>query len=166
MNRHHFLHCIILPLFLALLPVAAGNLLRAQQPNASGVQSKSALWRSETTGKEYRVQMDKDRFYAEWVNIPPESVKQGAYIRSECRRVGSKWIGTTRVNVLCPVGEGAKEHVVNTCRLQFRIEINSIRADRIEGRGETLKRFDCKSCKVDETGWGDFVWVPKTTRAH
>ena len=169
MKRYRLLHHIALGFALASLPLV-GILLWAQQPKpqaaASTSQTFPALWKSETTGKEYRVQVDKDRFSAEWVNIPPESVKQGAYIRSECRRVGSKWIGTSRIHLPCAAGEGAKEHIVNTCRLQLRIEIDSVQADRIVGRGETLKRFDCKSCKVDETGWGDFVWVPKTPRAH
>jgi hypothetical protein len=126
---------------------------------------RAEIWRSETTGKEYRVQVDKDRFYAEWVNIPPESVKHGAFIRSECHRVGSKWIGTSSVRLPCTVGEGAKEHIGNTCRLQLRIEIDSIGPDRIVGHGETLRRFDCQSCRVDEAGWGEFVWVPKKPRA-
>ena len=125
---------------------------------------RAEIWRSETTGKEYRVQVDQDRFSAEWVNLPPESAKRGAYIRNECRRVGPKWIGTSRIHLPCAAGEGAKEHIVNTCRLQLRIEIISVQADRIVGRGQTLKRFDCQSCRVDETGWGDFVWVPKTPR--
>ena len=170
MKRYRLLHHLALAFALASLPLA-GILLWAQQPRppvriptTPPEQGYPKLWKSQTTGKEYRVQVDKDRLYAEWVNLPPESVKRGAYIRSECRRVGSKWIGTTRINVLCPAGEGAKEHIANTCRLQFRIEINSIQADRITGRGETLKRFDCQSCRVDETGWGDFVWVPKTSR--
>jgi hypothetical protein len=169
LKQYRILHRITLALFLASLPLA-GIMLRAQQlkPQAAAPSNRTfqALWKSETTGKEYRVQVDKDRFYAEWVNIPPESVKRGAYIRSECRKVGSKWIGTTRINLPCAVGEGTKTHVANTCRLQFRIEINSIQSDKIMGRGETLKRFDCQSCRVDETGWGDFVWVPKTPRAH
>ena len=172
MKRYRRWHHIALALALASLSLSELS-LKAQLakppvgiPTTPPEQGYPNLWKSETTGKEYRVQVDKDRFYAEWVNIPPESAKRGAYIRSECRRVGSKWVGTTRINVLCPVGEGAKEHIANTCRLQFRIEINSIKADRIVGRGETLKRFDCQSCRVDETGWGDFVWVPKAPRAH
>jgi hypothetical protein len=167
LKRYRILHDIALAFALASVPLA-GILLRAQQvkspapiPITPPEQGYPNLWKSETTGKEYRVQVDKAHFSAEWVNIPSEGVKRGAYIRSECRRVGSKWIGTTRINLPCTVGEGAKEHVANTCRMQFRIEINSIQADRIVGRGETLKRFDCKSCRIDETGWGDFVWLPK-----
>ena len=172
MKRYRILRQVALALTLASLQLPELP-LKAQQvkppvriPTTPPEQGYPKLWKSETTGKEYRVQVDKDRFYAEWVNIPPESVKRGAYIRSECRRVGSKWIGTTRTNLPCTAGEGAKERIANTCRMQLRIEINSIQADRIMGRGETLKRFDCQSCRVDETGWGDFAWVPKTPRAH
>jgi hypothetical protein len=151
-----------------LLPLA-GLIVWAQQPKPQGRATSGralpALWRSGTTGKEYRVQVDKDRFYAEWVNIPPESVKHGAFIRSECHRVGSKWIGTSSLGLLCPVGEGAQEHIGNTCRLQLRIEIDSLGPDRIVGHGETLRRFDCQNCRVDEAGWGEFVWVPKKPRA-
>ena len=169
MKRRLFLRHSTLSLTLASLPLA-GILLWAQQPKpqskAAASQAPPTLWQSATTGKEYRVQVDKDRFYAEWVNIPPESVKRGAYIRSECRRVGSKWIGTTRTNLPCAVGEGARERVANICRLQLRIEIDSVQADRIKGHGETLKRFDCQSCRIDETGWAEFVWIPKTPRGH
>jgi len=172
LKRYRFLHHVALAFVLASLQLPELP-LKAQQvkppvriPITPPEQGYPKLWKSETTGKEYRVQVDRGRFYAEWVNIPPESAKRGAYIRSECRRVGPKWIGTTRTNLPCAVGEGTREHVANTCRLQLRIEISSVQADRIVGRGETLKRFDCRSCRVDETGWGDFVWVPKTPRAH
>jgi hypothetical protein len=164
LRLHLILRHRTLALVLGSLPLA-GILLWAQQPKPQGRATSGralpALWRSATTGKEYRVQVDKDRFYAEWVNIPPESAKHGAFIRSECHRVGSKWIGTSSVRLPCAVGEGAKEHIGNTCRLQLRIEIDSIGPDRIVGHGETLRRFDCQSCRVDEAGWGEFVWVPK-----
>ncbi len=61
----------------------------------------------------------------------------------------------------CTVGEGKSEHVVDTCHLTLKIEIDSITKDRITGRGQSLKKFDCASCKVIEAGWADFVWVPK-----
>jgi hypothetical protein len=34
-------------------------------------------------------------------------------------------------------------------------------AERITGRGESLREFDCQNCQVHQTGWADFVWVPK-----
>ncbi len=164
MKRHSIVSYRVLAFVLCLL-FSAGLVLWTQQPKPLGPamsgQALPALWRSETTGKEYRVRLSKDRFYAEWVNIPPESAKYGAFIRSECHRVGSKWVGTTSVRLPCTVGDGAKEHVANTCRLQLRFEIDSIAPDRITGHGDTLRRFDCQSCRVDETGWAEFVWTPK-----
>jgi len=119
------------------------------------------IWKSETTGREYRVRIEKDRFYAEWANLAREAVKGGAYIRSECRRVGSKWVGTSRIYLPCSTNEKGKGQVTNTCHLTTRIEIDSITPTRITGRGENLKRFDCGKCEILETGWAKFEWVPK-----
>lgn len=150
------------------LLIVAGIAARAQEAkgaanrkSSSAPKSKAKVWTSETTGKDYRVRIEKDHFYAEWVNLPAESVRQGMYIRSECRRVGSKWTGTSHVLLACAVGEGAKQQVVNKCSLVFRFEIESITPERITGRSETLRKWDCQTCKASETGWGGFVWVPK-----
>ncbi len=153
------------------LLIAAGTAARAQEAKgaathkgSSAAASAAKVWTSETTGKDYRVRIEKDHFYAEWVNLPAESVRQGMYIRSECRRVGSKCTGTSHVLLACAVGEGAKQQVVNKCRLVIRFEIESITPARITGRSETLRKWDCQTCKVSETGWGGFVWVPKVRK--
>lgn len=142
--------------------------LQAQQTNPRArtktIQQRPArpeIWRSETTGKEYRVRIDKDLFYAEWVNIPPDAAQRGQYIRTECRRAGSKWVGTSSLFMPCSVGTGAKEQIENMCHLTVRIEIDSITPSRITGHGESLRDFDCRSCKILQTGWAAFVWVPK-----
>ncbi len=119
------------------------------------------IWKSETTGREYRVQLDPERFYAEWVNLAPEVRRQGAYIHTECRRAGSKWVGTSRIYLPCTMGTGANEHIENRCPLLMRIEIDSITPNRITGRAETFKDFDCQTCKVSSTVWANFKWVPK-----
>ena len=152
---------------LAGFPVTAQEVKSsAASPVVVSAASSAKLWKSETTGKEYRVQVEKDRFYAEWVNLPADSVKRGAYIRTECRRVGSKWIGTTRVFILCPEMPGGEIKSTNGCPLTFRFEVDSITTDRIAGRGETLRNFDCQKCEVRQTGWGDFVWVPEGKRSR
>ncbi|HEY6291494.1 MAG TPA: hypothetical protein VI455_08035 [Terriglobia bacterium] len=119
------------------------------------------VWKSQTTGNEYRVHVQGDTFYAEWSNLPPDQASHGAYVRTECRRVGSKWIGTTRSRLPCTSGSGPQTHTVNWCPLVTRTEINTIAPDRITGRGQAILRSDCQSCKVLETAWKDFVWVPK-----
>jgi hypothetical protein len=153
--------------FGALVLVALGGVRLGAQatkepglPPSQTVPASARLWRSETTGNEYRVWTDKARLYVVWVNIPPGLARDGASLRSEFRRVGTKWVGTTYSFLPCDTTE-AGEHVVNQCRLETRIEIHSLEADRITGRGESLKRFDCARCQILETAWRDFSWVPK-----
>jgi hypothetical protein len=124
-------------------------------------QGLARIWKSQKTPHEYRVRVENDVFYAEWVNIPPDAAKQGAYIRSECRRAGTKWIGTSRILLPCGKAGFAQGKTINVCRMTLRFEVDSISPERISGRGETLKDFDCARCEIRQTGWGDFVWVPK-----
>lgn len=165
MKRSHTRYRAILScgfiLALARLPLFGQDAkppLPAKQPAAHSAQG--TIWKSETTQKEYRVRIEKGRFYAEWVNIPPDSAKQGVYIRSECRRVGTKWIGTSRVFLLCPESQ-ANGNPTKGCAWTFRFEVDEISPNRISGRSESLRDFDCQKCEVRQTGWGNFVWVPK-----
>ena len=134
----------------------------AKQPSPAQneAQEPSNIWKSETTGKEYRVRIDGDHFYADWVNLPPVAAQRGAYIHTICQRVGSKWAGASSIFLPCTVGQGKSEHVADTCHLTLKIEIESVTKDRIMGRGQSLEKFDCQSCKVLVTGWGNFEWVP------
>jgi hypothetical protein len=136
------------------------------QPSAAAKSAGSEaarwrIWKSTTSGKEYRVRVEKDVFYAEWVNIPLETAKHGAYIRTECRRAGAKWIGTSRVFLPCAKPGEAKGKTTNVCPMTVRFEVDSITPQKITGGGETLRDFDCEKCEVRQTGWGSFVWVPK-----
>jgi len=115
------------------------------------------VWKSLSTGREYRVKVEGDRFTAEWSNIPPQAAKQGAYIRSECHRSGTRWIGTSRILLACALGDGKTK----MCPMILRFEVDFISPDRITGGGEILRDFDCGSCAVRKTGWGPFSWTPK-----
>ncbi len=145
----------------------AGLPLKAQQhrppplsQSSKSVPARSGVWKSQTTGKEYRVRVERDSFHAEWVNIPQDSAREGAYIRTACRRQGSKWIGKCHIFLPCAVGHGP---IVNRCHLDMGFVIDQISEGRISGRIEDpdLTQFDCKSCNVPKTVWKDFVWVPK-----
>jgi S1-C subfamily serine protease len=119
------------------------------------------IWRSETSGKEYRLWIKDKQLHAEWTNIPPEFAAKGAYIRSVSRRVGSKWVGESHSYLPCSMGNGKEEHIANFCHLTTGFKLDSMTDKKITGRGEALRRFDCKTCKVLEKEWKDFVWVPK-----
>jgi hypothetical protein len=155
-----------------LLPGYTNMWLAAQQakphskePPARAVAAPARIWRSVTTGREYRVWMDKDRLHTEWVNLSPALAQAGAYIRSESHRVGTRWIGTVQSYLPCEARESDKR-VSNRCHLETRIEIDSMTTERITGRAQALRRFDCKACRVIEAAWANFVWTPKDRKAE
>lgn len=148
---------ILIPAVLEPAAIAQTTSKRAAAKSAGKPAAFPEIWKSTTTGKEYRVKIDGDQFTAEWVNIPPQAAQQWAYIRSDCRRSGMKWIGTSRILLPCPL-QGGKTKM---CPMVLRFEVGSISPDRITGGGEVLRDFDCTSCEVRKTGWGPFNWVPK-----
>lgn len=144
-----------------VLPLAAQQVKppeRSRPPQIT--RPPEQIWTSLTTGKEYSVRTNGQTLHAEWVNIPPPLVQGGAYIRSECRRAGARWIGISRSYLPCDTMEGNKR-VQNWCNLLTKIEIDSMTADRITGRAEALRRFDCERCQILEKVWANFEWVPK-----
>ena len=141
--------------------LAAGFLSAVQAPEMPKPIPEVGIWKSATTGNEYRVRIAADTLYAEWVNVPPAWAGHGAYIRTECRRLGLKWIGTSRSHLPCMEGSGPKARIVNWCPLVTRTEIDSVTADHITGRGQAIRRTDCQTCKLLEVAWSDFVWTRK-----
>lgn len=156
----------ILPAALVTL-LATGASAPAQSPAVPPAPSEAGtaqVWKSQTTGHEYRVRIEGDVLHADWVNVPPDMARQGAYVRTECRRVGSKWIGTTRSRLLLPCTEVTApdgRHPSGWCALVTRTEIDSISPQSITGRAQASRRLDCKSCKLLEAEWKDFSWTPK-----
>jgi hypothetical protein len=141
--------------------------LQAEQAKPPGKERRTQVasapgkvWRSTTTGREYRVLVEKDIVHTEWVNLPPVLAQGGAYVRSQSRREGARWLGTVRSYLPCETVE-ANERVSNRCHLETKIEIDSMTADRITGRAQDLRKFDCKACRVIEAAWADFLWIPK-----
>ena len=164
MNRMRKIEIALLACGLALGAWACSSTISRKSPQASSSVGEAGelpdVWRSLTTGKEYFVRMDKSHFYAQWVNLPPAPAQRGAYIHTVCELKGAKWTGASDIFMPCAVGEGKTEKIANTCHLNLKIEIDSISKDRITGRGQSLRQFNCGACKVVETGWANFEWVP------
>lgn len=161
-SRFHHLLIFLLIVGLRATVLPAQQTRPAAQPRAgSGYPAASSIWKSQTTSREYRVRADKDVFYADWVNIPAEAAKQGAYMKTECRRAGAKWVGTSQIRLPCQKPGNTQEKALNMCSMTLRFEVDSISPERITGRAESLRDFDCQKCEVRQTGWGNFVWLPK-----
>lgn len=164
MSRTQKITIAMLACGLVLGSWTCSSAISQKSPKGSSSASQTGqmpdVWRSLTTGKEYFVRVDKNHFYAQWVNLPPASAQRGAYIHTACELKGKKWTGTSDIYMPCAVGERKSEEIANTCHLTLKIEIDSISKDRITGRGQSLRKFDCGTCKAIETGWGNFEWVP------
>lgn len=126
-------------------------------------RAQGELWKSQTTGNEYRVTVEGASFQAEQTNIPKDPAHEGAYVRTTARRQGSKWVGKTQIFLPCAVGHGP---VINKCHLTMGFEITEMGSDLIRGRIENpdLNQFDCKTCNVPKKEWKDFVWYPRGSR--
>jgi hypothetical protein len=142
----------------AMAPLPAKALPPVPWPPAVGGE----VWRSETTGKEYRIKVDGDKLYAEWVNPSSVAAEYHSYIHTECVRKGSKWVGASEIFLPCTVGRGPQEHIANTCNLKVKFEIDSMSKSLITGHTMGLKPggFDCQTCKVLAAAWAGFKWVP------
>lgn len=165
MKRRTLVLSVVILVMLGSGPLAAGQAKPGGKAGQIPAPPPSArVWRSQTTGREYRVWIENERLHAEWVNIPPELAQRGASIRSECRHVGTRWIGTSQSYLPCETTEKG-ETVRNWCQVTTKIEFDRPGANRMAGRGEALRRFDCAGCRVLETVWKGFEWVPKEPSA-
>lgn len=135
----------------------------AHTPSRKTDSAGSTLWVSETTHNVYRVRIEGNTLFADWVNIPPSEAQQGAYIRTECHRTGTKWIGTTTSYLRCEMEQPNHPTYVHWCHILTRTEVLEIAPNRISGRAEALKRFDCHKCQALEKEWKTFDWIPKNS---
>jgi len=116
-----------------------------------------AIWTSLTTGRDYRMRIDGDYIYTEWVNLPASLQGTVAFSRSELKRDGDKWKGVTRTQTPCYQAQT----IVKWCTFEFDLEIDKISVTRIEGGGTAAKSVDCRKCEQRDKYWRPFTWIPK-----
>jgi hypothetical protein len=113
----------------------------------------SNVWSSLMTDQDYRVRIDGDFIYTEWINIPP-----GGLNRSELKKVGDKWAGKVYMRFWCGPD---KHHQMAWCSATGDIEISLLSPARIEGKSMEWDSFDCRNCVPGNPSMRDFVWIPK-----
>ena len=137
-------------------------------PAGLGAES---VWTSLTSGRDYKLRRDEDHIYIEWVNLPPELQATAAFIRSEMKKVGDRWVGTSRSSLpygyqssymdFWKTGQQMGTENVKWCTSEQQFEILKIEETRIEGRAMHAKSFDVKKCKPGNLEWQPFTWIPK-----
>ncbi len=149
-----------------IVPLMAGS---SVQPLGTGPKispmpstgSKSEnVWTSMTNGRDYKVRFDGDYIYTEWVNLPPELRTTTAFVRSELKKDGDRWVGKLRSLLPYNYKTWAVESV-NWCTVEVQFEIDNITETRIEGRAMRANSFDAKKCKPGKMEWKTFTWIPK-----
>ncbi len=149
---------------LTISTFAAADQKPAAKPLPAGKTASAGLakvWLSESSHKEFRVEIAGDAFHADWINVPAAAAKQGAYIRTECRKAGDKWVGTSKLNMLFNIAGAPAGKDTKMCSLNVRFEVDSIAPGKISGHSESLHGFDVNACRVQQTAWVSFEWVPK-----
>ena len=161
---------LIVPLMAnsAVQPLGTASKIVATAPTG---MSRERTWTSVTSGRDFKLRVDGDYIYTEWINLPPQLQTTTAFMRSELKKVGDKWVGKSRSNLpyeyksayfdFWKNGQTVGTSNVNWCQLEFDFEIDTITDSRIEGRGMGFTSFDAKKCKPGKMEWKTFTWIPK-----
>ncbi len=140
----------------AIAPAKPGS-----TPTKTASRPFPKLWQSTSSHHDFRVDVTNDVFHAVWVNIPPAAAKQGSYIRTECNRTGSKWVGFSNINMLFGIPGAPPGKDTKVCNFRVRFEVDSISPEKITGHSEALQDFDVNACQVRKANMAAFTWMPK-----
>jgi hypothetical protein len=134
----------------------------AERANPEGMPK---VWTSLTTGHDYKIRIDGDHIYIEWI-FPLAFQKfadQGAFSRCDVARQGGKWVGSCTSYLPFQWFNRWSGTHVNWCRHQGSDQITLVSTGRIEGDAENYdqKDFDASKCSVKRTEIRHYVWIPK-----
>ena len=154
-----------------LLALSASGVFAAQKTSAAPKPAAAAakvdfsklpkVWHSDATKHDFRVEVTNELFRADWINVPPLAAKQGAHIHTECRKTGAKWVGTSDIKMLFAVPNAPPGSDTKLCSFNVRFEVDSITPLKISGHSDALHGFDVSTCRVQQTKWAEFSYVPK-----
>jgi len=160
---------LIVPLLKNSAVQPLGSVLKTAIVPVAGRSER--VWTSLKSGRDFKVRIDGDYIYTEWVNLPPVLQSTAAFMRTELKKDGEKWVGKVRLNLPYPykssyadywrTGQRMGTENVNWCREESDFEIDSISDSRIEGRSLSASSFDAKKCKPGKMEWVSFTWIPK-----
>jgi hypothetical protein len=160
----------------SILPLLTNSLVQplasaSKLPTAVLGNNKERIWTSVTSGRDFKIRIEGDYIYTEWVNLPSQLQNTVAFMRSELKKDGDKWAGKVRTRLpysyksayfdFWKTGQTVGTENVNWCSLESEFEIVKLTDSRIEGRAFDSASIDVKKCKPGKMEWHSFVWIPK-----
>jgi hypothetical protein len=123
------------------------------------------VWTSLTTSHDYNIRHDGDYLYVDCVNIPPNVIAAGGFMKAELKKSpDGKWRGKGHVGLACTYQKGLgayARNVTNFCSRDDDMEIDLLSDKRIEGIGAHWEKFDCRKCEPHGMEQKPFTWIPK-----
>jgi hypothetical protein len=132
-----------------------GSAPKSEAPLSTSA-SEERVWTSMTTARDYKLRMDGEHIYMQWVNIPSNLAATQAFARADLKKLGTKWVGKS-VSYL-PYATRISQV---WCRIEAEMEIDSITDSRIEGKSTAWQSTNVKKCQPVKPELKDFVLIPK-----
>ncbi len=161
---------LIVPLLANSNVQPLGAIPKSIPPPSPGLNSET-VWTSLLSGRDYKLRIDGDYLYTEWVNLPTQLQTTAAFMRSELKKDGDKWVGQSRSYLpygfkssyadFWTTGQRIGTENVKWCTFEVLFEIDKITETRIEGRSFGPATVEAKKCKPGKKEWHSFVWIPK-----
>lgn len=159
-----------------IVPLLANSAVRplgtTSKPDSS-LSTTSAgerVWTSMASGRDFKVRIDGDYIYTEWI-LPAPLQSTAAFMRSELKKSGDKWIGKVRAYLpyeykssyadYWKTGQPMGTANVKWCHSEADFEIDKLSDSRIEGQGSDWSSFDVKKCQPLKPVRKPFTWIPK-----
>jgi hypothetical protein len=160
-----------------IVPLLANSEMRPLGTSSKTVSGSSTelgkekVWTPLNSGRDFKLRIDGDYIYTEWIILPPQLLTTAAFMRSELKKDGDKWVGKVRMRLpysyksayfdFWKTGQQVGTENVNWCSFESEFEIDKLTDSRIEGRAFDSTSIDVKKCKAGKREWHSFVWIPK-----
>jgi hypothetical protein len=132
-----------------------GSAPKSEAPPSTSAPEER-VWTSMTTARDYKLRMDGEHIYMQWVTLPSNLAATQAFARADLNKLGTKWVGKSVT--LLPYSTRISQV---WCRMETEMEIDSVTDSRIEGKSMSWQSTDVKKCQPVKAEFKDFVLIPK-----
>ena len=125
-------------------------------PAAITLSAGERVWTSIRTGHDFKVRIDGEYIYTQAIDLPPALQSTSAFVRTEFKKVGDKWVGKTYAYLPYQEKKSTK-----WCHTEMDMEIDKMSDSRIEGMAPHWSSFNVERCQPENVEMQPFTWIPK-----